>query len=64
MARTAPPPPGVHTSPARLHGEACYWCGAVFGTLHPAGSVTTRGDGWTREWPIVACGDHSGEVAP
>jgi hypothetical protein len=63
MERTALPPPGADTSLARLHGQACYWCGNVFGTLRPAGTVTTRGDGRTREWPIVACGDHGDEVA-
>lgn len=63
MARTAPPPPGADISIARLHGEACYWCGAVFSALYPAGTVTTCGDGWVREWPVVACREHRQEAA-
>lgn len=55
---TAPPaPPDI--SIVRLHGEACWWCGAALGTLHPAGSVTTAfTEGGCREWFIVACDTH------
>lgn len=40
---------------ARLHGEACWDCGAVATTLHPAGSVTTENG---KEWLIVKCEKH------
>lgn len=39
----------------RLHGEACYWCGAALGDLYPAGSVRTGTVGGWRVWEIVAC---------
>ncbi|MFG2425049.1 hypothetical protein ACGFWD_39310 [Streptomyces sp. NPDC048448] len=46
---------------ARLHAEACFYCGAVTKTLHSAGHVTlARQD---RVWPIVTCGCRSQAVA-
>ncbi len=39
---------------ARLHGEACFYCGAVNKALREAGHVVVRGS--TRVWPIVTCG--------
>jgi hypothetical protein len=55
---TAVPPVAVpETSIVRLHGEACFYCGAVHTTLHPAGTVQTPVEGGVRVWPIVACGD-------
>ena len=38
----------------RLHGEACYDCGAVAKNLRTAGAVVLRGS--TRVWQIVTCG--------
>jgi hypothetical protein len=40
---------------ARLHGEACWDCGAVTTTLYPAGAVTTEAG---KEWEIRKCGSH------
>lgn len=43
-------------SPARLHGEACFYCGSTEPPLSPDGTVGTRiGDGVLKEWPVVAC---------
>jgi hypothetical protein len=42
---------------ARLHGEACFDCGAVNKTLRAAGSVVVRDGG--RVWQIVTCGCRS-----
>lgn len=39
---------------ARLHGRACFDCGAVAKDLTPAGSVRLPGS--KRAWPIVTCG--------
>ncbi|POX47713.1 hypothetical protein C3489_28955 [Streptomyces sp. Ru71] len=39
---------------ARLHGEACFDCGAVNKTLRAAGHVVLRGS--DRVWQIVTCG--------
>lgn len=39
---------------ARLHGEACFDCGAVNKTLRATGHVMLRGS--TRVWEIVTCG--------
>jgi hypothetical protein len=39
---------------ARLHGEACFGCGAVSKTLRAAGHVKLRGS--DRVWQIVTCG--------
>ncbi|MGW1504203.1 hypothetical protein ACWCQW_37780 [Streptomyces mirabilis] len=46
---------------ARLHAEACFYCGAVTKTLHAAGHVTLVGQ--DRVWPIVTCGCSSKAVA-
>lgn len=62
MSEAAPAagaPVGEQVSIARLHGEACYTCGAVHAQLVPAGTVTTPVDGGLREWPIVACPQHA-----
>lgn len=40
---------------ARLHGRACWYCGAVSRHLAPAGRAQ-RGTG--RIWNIVSCGCH------
>jgi hypothetical protein len=58
-------PPDITAAPAgisiaRLHGEACYGCGAVHARLHPAGQVTTAVDGGIRVWQVVACPDCHG----
>lgn len=39
---------------ARLHGEACFECGAVAKELHVAGHGTLRGS--ARGWQIMTCG--------
>jgi hypothetical protein len=40
---------------ARLHGKACFHCGAT-GDLIPAGHVTTRGCAGARlGWAVGAC---------
>jgi len=41
----------------RLHGEACFHCGAVTKTLRAAGHVVVRGG--SRVWAIVTCGCRS-----
>ena len=46
---------------ARLHGEACFHCGAVTKTLHADGHITLVGQ--DRVWPVVTCGCHSKAVA-
>jgi hypothetical protein len=46
-----------HVSIVRLHGEACFHCGAVNKALCTAGHVVVRGD--TRVWQIVTCGCRS-----
>lgn len=61
------PPPGApvvsaDTSIARLHGEACFHCGAVNTGLQAAGEVSTPTDGGFRVWPVVACTEHRGAV--
>ncbi|MFG3136163.1 hypothetical protein ACGFZA_08055 [Streptomyces sp. NPDC048211] len=43
---------------ARLHGEACWFCGAVNGPLTPAGEVTLDGD--AQVWQVAACQAHQG----
>jgi hypothetical protein len=62
MTELTPPPgvaqAGVDVSPARLHGEACWICGAVTKGLATAGSVYTTADGEIRIWPVVACQPH------
>lgn len=39
---------------ARLHGRACWDCGAVAKDLKPAGSVQVAGS--DRVWGVVSCG--------
>lgn len=39
---------------ARLHGKACWHCGAVTRCFVPAGFVVLQGQ--TRQWQIVSCG--------
>jgi hypothetical protein len=62
MNRMAAAPPrdlgNERISIVRLHGEACFSCGAASSRLHPAGSVTTPMPDGAREWPIVACDQH------
>ena len=60
MTETAPPA-DPDTSIARLHGEACFYCGAVHTELYPAGSVSTPVPGGVRVWQIVACRKHRPE---
>lgn len=64
MAHTlAPPGTPVVTrsvSAARLHGEACWHCGAVLAGLTVVGMVAVprvSGDE-SRVWPVVACAPH------
>lgn len=49
---------GGDVSIARLHGEACWHCGAVVTALRAAGRVSTRVDGGFRIWNVVACESH------
>lgn len=46
---------------ARLHGEACFDCGAVNRTLRATGHVVVRGS--TRVWKIRTCGCRSQRAA-
>jgi hypothetical protein len=54
----SPPPVDEHTSIVRLHGEACFYCGAVHTKLYPADTVQTPVKGGVRVWQIVACAEH------
>lgn len=45
----------------RLHGEACFHCGAVNKPLRAAGRVVVRGR--TRVWSIATCGCRSKAAA-
>jgi hypothetical protein len=57
MPNALPLEPTVIDGPVsivRLHGEACFDCGAVNKTLRAAGHVVVRGS--TRAWQIVMCG--------
>ncbi len=49
---------GEDVSIARLHGEACWHCGAVTAALATVGSVATATDGGIRIWPVTACPPH------
>lgn len=56
-------PPGVlvvgaSISIARLHGEACWTCGAVNTRLRAIGEVATVVPGGFRIWPVVGCPEH------
>lgn len=61
IAMEAPPEVPVSVegpvSIVRLHGEACFYCGAVSGDLYAAGSITLPGS--DQVWPIVTCGCHT-----
>lgn len=59
----APSSPTEASEPnfARLHGEACWFCGAVNGPLTPAGEVTLNGD--AQVWQVAACQTHQGRRA-
>lgn len=46
---------------ARLHGRACWDCGAVAKELSPAGRVQVAGS--DRVWEISSCGCRAGAVA-
>lgn len=46
--------PVQRVSIARLHGLACFFCGAVACELVAAGTITLPGR--KRSWPIVTCG--------
>jgi hypothetical protein len=56
-----PPVVDGRMSIVRLHGEACFYCGAVNKTLRTAGHVVVRGD--TRVWQVVTCGCRSDRPA-
>ncbi|WUD72098.1 hypothetical protein OG937_10570 [Streptomyces sp. NBC_00510] len=56
LAEIPPAPPDI--DPARLRGEACFWCGSTCGHLDGAGTVRVAVDGGWRVWPIVACPEH------
>lgn len=59
MAGTPTPPmAAADTSIVRLHGEACWHCGAVAAGLAPIGQVTTIVPGGRRVWPVVGCPQH------
>jgi hypothetical protein len=45
----------------RLHGEACFHCGAVAKPLRAAGQVVVRGS--SRVWNIRTCGCQREELA-
>lgn len=53
------PLPVAEVSIARLHGIACWHCGAVNASLAPLGTVTTRGADGVRTWPVVGCTSHT-----
>lgn len=59
MSAPTPAPAAVVDQPsfARLHGEACWHCGAVTRPLTPAGQVTID-DG--HAWTVMACTAHQG----
>jgi len=64
MSDTSTTPPVRVDGPvsiARLHGRACWDCGAVAKDLTPAGTATLAGS--DREWPIVTCGCRTQSVA-
>lgn len=70
MAAAQQLPPGVAVvqvggvSIARLHGEACWHCGAVHTALEAAGTVATVVEGGHRLWPVVTCSRHRGVTLP
>ncbi|MEU9221984.1 hypothetical protein AB0393_39355 [Streptomyces cyaneofuscatus] len=57
MSNALPPAPAViegRVSIVRLHGEACFDCGAVNRTLRVAGHVVVHGSNCV--WEISTCG--------
>ncbi|WP_331763514.1 hypothetical protein [Streptomyces anthocyanicus] len=57
MSNALPPAPAViegRVSIVRLHGEACFDCGAVNRTLRAAGHVVVNGSNCV--WEISTCG--------
>ena len=64
MSDTSTAPP-VHVdgpvSIARLHGRACWHCGAVAKDLTPAGTVQVAGS--DHVWAVASCGCRAGAVA-
>ena len=46
---------------ARLHGRACWHCGAVAKDLEPAGTVRVAGS--DHVWAVASCGCKTGAVA-
>lgn len=53
----------LEVSIARLHGEACWHCGAVNAQLEPIGEVSTVVGGGRRVWTVVACSTHKSRSA-
>jgi hypothetical protein len=48
--------PAQDISPARLHGEACFDCGAAEAPLHPGGTIELDdGSDISRVYDIVVC---------
>jgi len=64
MNTSLAPPAGAvlvcadEVSLVRLHGEACWHCGAVSAGLQTVGEVSTASDGGYRIWPVVGCVEH------
>lgn len=65
MRPQAPVPADTVDQPpfARLHGLACWHCGAVTKALTPAGEVTLDDDDG-KVWAVVACEAHEGRPLP
>lgn len=64
MDQAPPQQPSLVDGPVsivRLHGEACFYCGAVTKTLYAAGHVTLAGSDTV--WPIVTCGCRGGAAS-
>jgi len=64
MPNALPPAPTVidgRVSIVRLHGEACFECGAVNRALRAAGHVLVRSS--TRVWEVFTCGCRSQRAA-
>lgn len=64
MSASTPAPASVVDQPSfvRLHGEACWFCGAVNGPFSCVGTVSLDDD--IRAWPVVACQTHQGRRLP
>jgi hypothetical protein len=64
MPNALPSAPAVidgRVSIVRLHGEACFDCGAVNRALRAAGHVVVRGS--HRVWEVFTCGCRSQRAA-